>query len=114
MTRSEGLLAILRMDQPLSKLTEIAENWGWASDEELVTLERKHLVDVLNRYLASDISSEDVMQWAKLLEMREDVGFENGYEQLLVDTIFDLSNIPFHRPPLTPSKARSLVELLQK
>ena len=73
--------------------------------EELVVLTRNHVISILKRYLSSELSSEDIESWANIIESREDIGYEENFEELLNDKVFELAN-----PLLTESLSENLAE----
>lgn len=40
-------------------------------------LEKSHLKNILNRYLANELQKQDVYKWAELIEMRDDIDYES-------------------------------------
>lgn len=80
--------------------------FAWDS-EELVTLTRNHLVRVLDQYLDERLSAAAVELWAEVVEGRDDIALESGYEDLLKETVFQLAT-PVINTELSPSKAQEL------
>ena len=80
--------------------------FAWDS-EELVTLTRNHLVRVLDQYLDERLSAAAVELWAEVVEGRDDIALESGYEDLLKETIFQLATTVINTE-LSPSKAQEL------
>jgi hypothetical protein len=92
MTRKQLLQSLLAFNAPVANVMEPLKKFGWDSETELVTLTRDDIASVLKRYLSSELSASDVEDWANALEIRDDVGYEVGYEDLLSDVVFDLAN----------------------
>jgi hypothetical protein len=82
--------------------------FAWDSDEELVTLTRAHVGSVLERYVRSELSRDEVGAWAEAIEGRDDIGLEAGHRDLLKSILFELANAPIKRR-LSPLLARKLV-----
>lgn len=80
--------------------------FAWDS-EVLVTLTRHHLVRVLDQYLDERLSAAAVELWAEVVEGRDDIALESGYEDLLKETIFQLATTVINTE-LSPSKAQEL------
>ncbi len=78
--------------------------YGWDSDEELVLLSAADARRILERYLTGELSAQQVEYWAELLEMRDDVGFEERQSAELRRLISVLAN-PEINEPLTPALA---------
>ena len=104
--RKSLLKTMLQYDHPgmLPELREALRAYNWDSDEEFVTLTKKDIHLVLDRYLRSELTSKEVEDWADAFDMRDDVGFE---DEDTIDIIGELANPVV---PLTPEYARKLIE----
>lgn len=91
MDRRELLVAALDGSRHPAEVSEALAGAPWDS-EPLVVLCRAHVCGVLKRYLAGEWSAADVEQWADLLEVRDDVGLEPGFEDQIKEALFDLAN----------------------
>jgi DNA-binding transcriptional LysR family regulator len=81
-------------------------------DAEIVTLERGHLISVLERYLAGEIDPGVVESWANAVDLQDEVGVPDD-DQVLRDALFGLAN-PSPAETLTPERARALIATLRK
>lgn len=97
MIRQELLEAALAGTMRPAEVGTALAGAPWDS-QMLVVLRRAHVCDALNRLLAREWSTSEVEQWADLLEGRDDVGLEPGYEVLLKGVLFDLANPDIHGP----------------
>ncbi|MET4071004.1 hypothetical protein ABID58_005814 [Bradyrhizobium sp. S3.2.6] len=91
MSRESILSSLLKFDAPVEQLKAELGTLTWDSDP-LVTLMRSHIAAVLDRYSRGEIDAPTVEDWANLVECREDIGFEAGFEELIEAAIFDLAN----------------------
>lgn len=79
----------------------------WDSDVELIQLERQHITAVLEKYILGEFTSEEIEDWASLVECRDDVNYAEVAEILHI-----LAN-PAITYQLTPSVAAHLVDKLK-
>lgn len=91
MSRETILSSLISFDAPIPKLKAELGSLTWDSDP-VVTLARRDIVAVLERFVAGQISALTVEDWANLVECREDIGFESGYEDVIHAAIHDLAN----------------------
>lgn len=75
LTRNEILEHAVRFDMPLVALRLALGRFPWDCEAPLVTLRAADVVAVLDRFLAGQLSADEVTAWADLLEVREDVDF---------------------------------------
>ena len=89
MTRNEAVQSLIRWDRPLEAVrTSLgAFDWDWEG-EPGARLDVQAVASVLRRYLAGELTGEEVEAWANLLEGREDVDFQPEAGA----AIFDLAN----------------------
>lgn len=76
----------------------------WDSETELVTLTRGDALGLLDEYLRGELTRASFEAWAEAVEVRDDIGMEEGFEDLLRSFIFELAN-PEIDGQLTKSKA---------
>lgn len=90
--RRSLLASLLEFSTPLQDLRTKLAAVPWDSSEELSVLQTRHVEAILTRYLAGELSSNAVEEWANAVEGREDIGFEVGHESVLKAAIFALAN----------------------
>jgi hypothetical protein len=107
MTREETVQSLVRLDQPLPLLREslAAFPWDWEG-EPLATVHGRDVAFILRRYVAGDLTAEQVENWANLVEVRDDIKFDAE----AADAIFCLAN-PVINGPIT-TVAPTLLERL--
>jgi hypothetical protein len=91
-TRNEVLRALIDHRIPIEPVLAELEAFGWDSEQDLAILEREDILNVLRHCLDGEFTSEQVVDWADLLECREDVGFQEGQKQVFSHAIFLLAN----------------------
>jgi len=113
MTERADLVTKLVRGGPLSEhyLARLS-SFGWDSDRDLVTLTKADVCAVLDRHVRGELSADDLVRWAEQVEVREDIGFEAGYEDALFNVIFELANPTIHPEP-TSAAARRWLEALR-
>lgn len=75
--RIELLGYLLAAKTPLAPLAAALASYEWDSPP-LVVLRREHVVSVLQRFLAGEVQAGFVREWADLVEVRDDIEFEQG------------------------------------
>lgn len=99
--RAEVLHELVSFRTPTEPLLQELGSFGWDWDgDPLLILKKEHLVRVIDRFLAGEISAAQLQQWAENLEVREDVAFDED-ERALVDPVFFRIATPEINDPLT-------------
>jgi hypothetical protein len=78
---------LLKNSKPLHKIVAQLATLSWDYDGDCVTLKRMHIFSILERYRLNQLSAEEVEYWANQIESREDIVFEEGWEQEIGDVI---------------------------
>lgn len=107
------LQALVSFARSISELRGLLGSIEWDFDGCPLVMNRGHFRKVLERYLNGDLSSQDVEDWANLVEGREDIAFEAGDAQLLHEIVYELAN-PELTEHLSNQRAREVVSLLVK
>jgi hypothetical protein len=110
--RSILLNQLIARERPPAGLLRDLASFGWDLEERLAILAREDVSRILSGFLTHDISAKDVEEWANALEIREDVGLEHGYGELLKEVIFELAN-PLLTEPITHDRVKRWIELLE-
>jgi hypothetical protein len=92
MERQAVLNSLLAFDQPAASIAGKLSRFAWDADSPVVTLTSTHAEAVLQRFVRSTLSKEDVERWANLLESREDVALALEQEAVLRLLVFELAN----------------------
>jgi hypothetical protein len=99
-TLAEVLASAIRLDMPLATLREALRQFPWDCDAPLVTLQAADVVAVIDRFLDGELSPEQVVDWADLLEARDDVefGVVAGSPDVVKNAIWLLANPEINLP----------------
>lgn len=106
--RAEILEQLVRYEVPTEPLVRELRGFGWDWNcEPLLILRKEHLIRIIDRFLAGEISGAELHQWAENLELREDVAFEDT-DADMIDSVFFRLAVPEINEPLTPEVVRNL------
>jgi hypothetical protein len=107
--RVEILQRLINFSIPLASISKELSQLPWDYDDSLVTLEHEHVTKVLKRFLANELTAQDVENWSNLIESREDLAYEPTCQAQLEESIFKLAN-PELEGELTTDVAREIIE----
>jgi len=102
---------LLKNSKPLHKIVAQLATLSWDYEGDCVTLKRMHVFSILERYRLNQLSAEEVEYWANQIESREDIVFEEGWEQEIGDVIYQLANPELTRHLNQEQLQSMLVEL---
>jgi hypothetical protein len=105
-------VALLEFRNSPSEVASRLAGLPWDS-EPIVTLERRHVIATLLKYLNSEIGAADVEAWANCVEGRDDIGFHPEHEEALKRVIWHLAN-PSLTHELSVPAAQELITALAK
>jgi len=106
--RGEALRSLIQYRQPLDSALSVLSSLGWDSKGPVVYLQWDDVARILDRFLAQEMTADQVTDWADLIECREDIGILPGCE-FLGDVIFRLAN-----PNINGQITRDVVVELQQ
>jgi hypothetical protein len=109
LSRRTILDSLIQFKAPLSELKAALAALAWDSDP-LVTLARRHVAAVLERFANAGIDAATVEEWANLVEWRDDIQLEPGHQDTIAAAIHDLAN-PLLQGPLVDLAPRLLSSL---
>jgi hypothetical protein len=113
LVRAQIINELLDFSAPLESITQRLRALSWDYDGSCSVLLPAHIIAVLGRYLAGNISSATVEDWANLLECREDIDLSGGADGRTGTVLHELAN-PVLFAPLSPERARSLINSLHE
>jgi hypothetical protein len=105
--RPSLLRRVMRYEMPLEETLLLLRTYAWDSDEELVTLTAVDVVTLIDRFFAGELSARQVQHWAELLELRDDVGFEERWAEPLRLAVQELAT-PEVFGAITPNLLRRM------
>jgi len=91
MSRLATLSSLIRFEAPIGDLKAAVASLSWDADP-VVTLTRRDIAYVLERFADGEIAAVAVEEWANLVECREDIQYEPGHEEIISESIHDLAN----------------------
>jgi len=97
-THYQILQSLLDFDQPLDALKKEIKTLPWDSEEEVIILKKDHLFKILEKFTNQQLDSDELSEWANLIEGREDIGFEEKDEEILKKIIFEMANPEINEP----------------
>jgi hypothetical protein len=110
MDSRESLLHILlSFARPIPGITRDLSAYGWDAPRPLAVLDAIHLSTALNRFIAGELSSAQVEEWANCIECRDDIEYDPSSATGLA--LHELAN-PLLTRPLTRQSAAALVATL--
>jgi hypothetical protein len=107
--RTSVLSDLVTLSRPLAEILNDLRGFGWDSSEVLVMLAPHHITAVLYRFLAGELATSDVEDWADAIEGRDDVDYSTP--QAVPLSIFELAN-PLLTEALTRQSAQQWVARL--
>jgi hypothetical protein len=90
--RASLLARVARYELPLEDTLVMLRAYGWDADAELYQLSRRDVRSILVRYLESRLTAAQLQDWAELLEMRDDLGYEPQCADILKHILSRLAN----------------------
>ncbi|WP_431065027.1 hypothetical protein [Methylotuvimicrobium sp.] len=103
--------ALISFRYSIEQLKRDLSHFPWDSEEELVEVKLSDVTSVLQRYIDGLLKKEELIEWANTIECRDDIGFENGFYDVLKETIYVLAN-PEINEPLDKNKATEMKQFL--
>ena len=91
MDRQSIIVSLIAFDKSLNDLRRELAELGWDADPVAV-LTRQNLATMIDRFVIGALDAETVEAWANLIEGREDIEFEPGYETRVAQALHDLAN----------------------
>ncbi|WP_326948645.1 hypothetical protein OG439_07610 [Amycolatopsis sp. NBC_01307] len=89
--RVDALRDLVQCRRPVRDAVAVLAGYKWDSDVELVNLTRADATRVLRGYLSGALTAEEAQRWAEALEVRDDVGREQGFEDELTEFVFEMA-----------------------
>lgn len=107
-TRRELLNDLLNYKYSWPLLAEKLRSMPFSASSRIVKANPDHVIATLERFLAGELSGLDVEEWANIIEMREDVEFDEKTKE----AIWELAN-PQLTQSLTKEAAREIINDLR-
>lgn len=111
-TRGSALQDLISFSKSVNLLAAALNEFAWDFDGSPATIGREHLARVIERYIEGRLTAREIEEWANLVEGREDIDFEAGYERIVGECVYELAN-PLLTQRLSPPRAQELILLLR-
>ena len=109
--RTAALRALIAYEQPIEPTLSNLRAYGWDAPEPLATLTKADIISILDRYISGNLTSQQVTDWADLVECREDIALSETDESSISDVVFQLAN-PNLRGEITLQMAKKIRAVL--
>lgn len=108
--RKELVKSLIEYKGDIDGIIEELSQYPYDS-EQLVVLTRRHIINVLERFLEDEFLSSEVQFWADAIETREDIQYEIGYEEVITDALLKLSQLQLEGTLDQDSAKQMMLEL---
>lgn len=96
-SRVSVLSDLITCGKPVDVLATIGSDMGW-SETPVVVLTTGHILNVLRRFQAGELTAADVEAWADLIECREDIDYQPERDEEILEAIYVLANPVLNGP----------------
>ncbi|MDN5100112.1 hypothetical protein O8C83_04710 [Aliarcobacter butzleri] len=87
--RKKTLEKLILLSDSISNIKKRLSKFSWNNDKELIKITPTNIVGVLQYFIDNNFESEEIEEWANIIECREDIGF---IDNNLQEYIFYLAN----------------------
>lgn len=91
MIYKKTLINLIEFSEDISIIQNKIQKINWDNDIKVI-LKKEHILNILKRFQKKEISFNDIILWSNLIESREDIYYEKKNRDLILDTIFLISN----------------------
>ena len=92
MNRIELLKSLVAFSIPTTKLKNELNKFPWDSENPLIVFKKEYLLQVIDKLQKNKITLSELIEWANLLEVREDIEYEKPYDAQINKIIFTIAN----------------------
>jgi trans-2-enoyl-CoA reductase len=110
--RKAVLEKLVNFNAPIKSIGNSLSKFPWDCDKELVTLDIKKIENVMQLYIAGELTAIDLEDWANLIECRDDIEFEKEHVETIQKIIYGLANPQINEPITRDRAIRILSECL--
>jgi hypothetical protein len=103
--RKAAVENLVHLRVPVNEAINALKPFPWDFEQELVTVGIAEIVAALNRFLAGNLSAEELEAWANGVEGRDDIDFS---PREVIDLITEIAN-PLLFSPLDTQTVRKLI-----
>ena len=109
--RKELVRKLVEYALPIEPVVSELSTYPWDCDSPLFVITPAHVASILDRYLAGELSSQQVERWGNLVEMRDDLDLAEGSHEAIREIIHELAN-PLLTEPLSKESALRMRHVL--
>jgi len=109
--RASLLADLIGLRRPIAESLSQLRGFPWDSPEELVTLTRADLSNLLRAYLKGVLEAAECERWAEAVSGRDDVALDEDSSGLLGRILFEMSS-PELFEPISVQVARGWLDRL--
>lgn len=102
---------LIEFKEPIPSLKKKLSSYPWDSVEILI-VSRSDVTRIVERYLNGKLQESEVAGWADAIEVRDDLGYEIGHEEILKKFFIETAN-PDLFGSLNTDKAKTWIDLLK-
>lgn len=102
---------LVELNRPVPNLRKVVLAQPYDYEGDPIVLQKKHIANVLQRFVDGELSASDLETWADLVEGRSGIEYEASVEDELSEALFQLST-PDITGPNSLEKCRRLLQEL--
>ena len=106
--RKQLLLDLILLRGKAQDIKKELSKYSWDSVSPIVKIDTQSMIFVLTKYIKGDISTDELEEWANLVECRDDIEIPS----LIQEFIFELAN-PEINGDITKKKVNDYVKVLE-
>lgn len=108
--RKDILTDLILFKVDLSELQNELSQYSWDIEEPILIISKQDFTNVLNRCIENEITFDDLVSWANVIECRDDLDFEVEEMQ---EIVFELAS-PEINGEITKERLREIINELQE
>lgn len=90
--RLETLKKLVEFSSSLDEIGQQLSEYNWDFEGTPIILTRSHIQNAISMFLKGGIDRNELERWANIIEMREDIDFEEANEEIINEVIYCLAN----------------------
>jgi len=91
-SRKFYLDSLIHLKKDLADIRTELSSFDWDDEEEEIVLTAKAVSNVLSKAVIGDFTIEQLEEWADIIEVRNDIVYEELHDALIKEVISHLSN----------------------
>ena len=113
MKHLEVLNNLVTFSKPTKDLAEELSKIDWDYTGQPMIVLAFHIKSVLQRFLGGEYDSDELENWANLIECREDLEFESTQKNIIENIIYSLAN-PVLEGEITVDLCKEFIKQIDK